>query len=496
MSDIVIADISGNNPNVMYELGLRHAQIKPTIIVKRKNMSTNIPFDITTIRIISIDMDSESFVNEKQLLKDHIIYAEKNPESASYSMASHYNYNNNKEIIVNMMSGIENIKSDVLDIKTTQNLKEPQDVLESIMKEVNMMKDNNKCRIKGNEYYKNKKYSIAIMYYDKSLELKPNDISSYMHKGNALYDLLNYSEAYTCFTNIIDMDSSIIDAYVYQGDALQAMNKFDESLACYDKAIELDATYIFAYIRKARALKQLNRKEESLECYDKIIHLEPTYIIAHIAKGTLLLNHKEFDASLACYDEALKLDPNEIFAYAGKCNILYRQNKFHDVIKYCKLMVKLDPKYEEAYMLHAMALSRIMEFENAINFHKKVLEINPNQSHAYIGIARMYMQMNDDVNTLKFYDSAIKINPSDPQLYTEKGLFSILKLNFNDAINCFDKALDCNINYTIAINVKQQALILQRAYLDDWKKWNILKLNIPTRTSFIMPLEFMHNQSQ
>ena len=378
MSDIVIADISENNPNVMYELGIRHKQIKPTIIVKRKNTFANIPFDITTIRIISIDMDSTSFVNEKQRLKDQIIYAEENPESASYSMASNYNdYDQGK--IVNTLSGIKNISSNVIDNKTTQNPEELQDALESTVNEINTMKDYNKCRIKGNEYYKNKKYAISIMYYDKSLELKSDDISSYIHKGNALYNLSNYLDAYTCFTNVININPSIIEAHVSQGEALLAMGKFNESLVCYDKAIELDVTYILAHIRKARALKQLNRIEESLECYDKVIQLEPTYIMAHIAKGILLLNHNELDASLACFDKSLKLDPTEIVAYTGKCNILYRQNKFHDVIKYCKLIIKLDPKCAEAYMLHAMALSRIMEFENAINFHKKVLELDPNQ---------------------------------------------------------------------------------------------------------------------
>ena len=488
MSNIVIADISENNPNVMYELGIRHAQIKPTIIVKRKNTSVNIPFDIAAIRIIYIDMNSSSFVNEKQRLKDHIIYAEKNPESASYSMASYYNdYDKGK--MVNILSGIENTSSNVLDKKTTQNLEEPQDVLEFIIKEINMMKDYNKCRIKGNEYFKNKKYIISIMYYNKSLDLKSDDISSYIHKGNALYRLSNYSEAYTCFTNIIDIDPSIIEVYVSQGDALLAMGKFNESLVCYDKAIELDVAYIIAYIRKARSLAQLNRIDESLVCYDKVIELEPTYIIAHLAKGILLLNHNKLDVSLACFDKALKLDPNEITAYAGKCNILYRKNKFHDVIKYCKLMVKLDPKYEEAYILHAMALFRIMDFENAINFHKKVLELNPNQSHSYVGIARIYIQMYDDVNALKFYDYAIKIDPNNPLLYVEKGLFFTSKLNFNAAINCFDKALDCNINNKFAIKHKQIVLDLQRAYLDDCKKWNIMKLNIPTRTSFMIPLK-------
>ncbi|MEV0258589.1 hypothetical protein AB0H82_30545 [Streptomyces sp. NPDC050732] len=48
-SDLVIADVSGGNPNVMYELGLRHITGKPTIHIGEAG---RLPFDIASIRTI------------------------------------------------------------------------------------------------------------------------------------------------------------------------------------------------------------------------------------------------------------------------------------------------------------------------------------------------------------------------------------------------------------------------------------------------------------
>ncbi|PJN28199.1 hypothetical protein [Kitasatospora sp. CB02891] len=48
-SDLVVADISGGNPNVMYELGLRHLTGKPTIHIGEAGQ---LPFDIASIRTI------------------------------------------------------------------------------------------------------------------------------------------------------------------------------------------------------------------------------------------------------------------------------------------------------------------------------------------------------------------------------------------------------------------------------------------------------------
>ncbi|MFF7449384.1 MULTISPECIES: hypothetical protein [unclassified Streptomyces] len=48
-SDLVVADVSGGNPNVMYELGLRHITGKPTIHIGEVGQ---LPFDIASIRTI------------------------------------------------------------------------------------------------------------------------------------------------------------------------------------------------------------------------------------------------------------------------------------------------------------------------------------------------------------------------------------------------------------------------------------------------------------
>src|SRR5580658_3720369 len=48
-ADILIADITGNNPNVLYELGIYHAFGKPSIIIKEEKggaAAEACPFDI------------------------------------------------------------------------------------------------------------------------------------------------------------------------------------------------------------------------------------------------------------------------------------------------------------------------------------------------------------------------------------------------------------------------------------------------------------------
>lgn len=48
-ADIILADLTGLNPNVMYELGIAHSLNKKTIIITRDNLNT-LPFDLKQYR--------------------------------------------------------------------------------------------------------------------------------------------------------------------------------------------------------------------------------------------------------------------------------------------------------------------------------------------------------------------------------------------------------------------------------------------------------------
>lgn len=64
-SHIVIADLTEANPNVMYELGLRHTTGKLTIQIGERN---RLPFDISTIRTILFKRTEAGFIEARRSL--------------------------------------------------------------------------------------------------------------------------------------------------------------------------------------------------------------------------------------------------------------------------------------------------------------------------------------------------------------------------------------------------------------------------------------------
>lgn len=68
--DLVIADLTGKNPNVFYELAVRHAIGKPVILMM--GIGEQIPFDVAAQRVIFYDLDPDNIEDAKNELERQI----------------------------------------------------------------------------------------------------------------------------------------------------------------------------------------------------------------------------------------------------------------------------------------------------------------------------------------------------------------------------------------------------------------------------------------
>lgn len=73
-ADLIVCDISEQNPNVLYELGLAHAIGKPVILTSRKSGEKEIPFYFKPIRILLYEDDGkEKKANWKFELRERLM---------------------------------------------------------------------------------------------------------------------------------------------------------------------------------------------------------------------------------------------------------------------------------------------------------------------------------------------------------------------------------------------------------------------------------------
>lgn len=176
-SDLVIADLTGSNPNVFYELAIRHSYRKPAIQMIKGAME--IPFDIANMRTISYDTTLSG---------------------ADFA----------KKEIAAMMTAIENgevVHNPVSEVSTLLNISENSavenaEILSTLLLEVQQIPDNLKV-LESNietrfsqmlsafiETIKTEQVGSSIKPEDKMLEIFLNKLIENPQKGMQSFDAL------------------------------------------------------------------------------------------------------------------------------------------------------------------------------------------------------------------------------------------------------------------------------------------------------------------
>jgi TonB family protein len=95
-------------------------------------------------------------------------------------------------------------------------------------------------------------YDLAIVDYNKAIELKPDDAATYLNRGLAFYNKKSYDLAINDFNKAIELNPNEAAAYMNRGESYEKQGNSAKALADYQKAVELDASNEMAkaYVRR------------------------------------------------------------------------------------------------------------------------------------------------------------------------------------------------------------------------------------------------------
>lgn len=176
-ADLVIADLTGNNPNVFYELAIRHSYRKPAIQIIKGDIE--IPFDVSNMRTISYDTTlSGANLAKKEI--EAMLKAIENGESVHNSISE--------------VSALLNLSEN--------STEENAEILSTLLLEVQQIPDNLKA-LENNietrfsqmlsafiETIKNEQVGSSIKPEDRMLEIFMNKLIENPQKGMQSFDAL------------------------------------------------------------------------------------------------------------------------------------------------------------------------------------------------------------------------------------------------------------------------------------------------------------------
>lgn len=146
-SELVIADLTGRNPNVFYELAIRHATQKP--IIQIIDDTSDMPFDIADTRTITIDLeDIESIEQAKSEIGEQIETIKSDdrtmdtPVSVAFTLKElRESSDPDERSMAETMEVLTDVRTNIIDMKEQLNSPEeilPPDYLSYMMRRTNL----------------------------------------------------------------------------------------------------------------------------------------------------------------------------------------------------------------------------------------------------------------------------------------------------------------------------------------------------------------------
>ncbi len=187
------------------------------------------------------------------------------------------------------------------------------------------VEDSEFCRIQGNQCYERGEYQHAISYYDRFVELAPDDCSAYALRGNAKSEIGDYCGATEDFglailknanpLEVLEVENSPVDTvkyyswpyYLNRGNVKAELNDLEGALGDYNEAVRLCQKISLreptVYLNRGNTNALLHHSEDAINDFDDAILYGS--LAARFNKGNFLVLLGRFDEALQCYDEAI-----------------------------------------------------------------------------------------------------------------------------------------------------------------------------------------------
>jgi tetratricopeptide (TPR) repeat protein len=162
----------------------------------------------------------------------------------------------------------------------------------------------------GDIEFKMQKYDEALLWYNKSLNIRPNHPWNLNQKGLVLSELGNHEEALDCFDMSIKLQP---DAYTLteMGIQLNNLDRYEEAINYFNQALTMVPDNVNAIGNKSRSLRLLKKYEEALDCINELIKIEPDAIWNTVEKIKIYWDWKKSAEAIVTAEEALRQFPND-----------------------------------------------------------------------------------------------------------------------------------------------------------------------------------------
>lgn len=301
-------------------------------------------------------------------------------------------------------------------------------------------------------YAQNGNTNQALQVIDNCIRINPDDPTAWGMKGTLFLQSQNFDKALPCFENALRVDSHSVRNWLALGTVHVMKKNVNEALHCYNNALRINP--FDQHVKqgkevllrdKYKTLRQQGNNLEAIKILDEILN-EGLQSAANIwvEKGTIYADMKQIDKAVECFNIALKEDPKNVFAWLNKGGINLQQEKYLYAYECYSEALKINPNEQRALEGRSFALAKSREkssYESELEQLKKSLYSHPKEAIDWMNKGMQKTQTRDLEEALTCFEKALEIDSNFPEVWIHKANTYIILQNYEMAIRCFDEII-------------------------------------------------------
>ncbi len=282
----------------------------------------------------------------------------------------------------------------------------------------------------GMEYLYLENFEKALIYFNKCLDIDPEDQSS-LFNVIYCYDMMDQYEKSIQFLQKYIEDQPYNETAWHQlGKEFSNLGKYIEAIKSFDFAILIDDKFIGAYLEKGKALEKLEHYYDAIDNYNICNELDDPSAFTFLRIGFCYERLNQTEKAVDFYLKSAEQDPYLDKPVLSIISILFTKRDYQKSIFYINQLINIDEENLEYWRLYGHANMKIAFFEEAAKAYEKCLKLKDNSIDIYLELADAYYYSGDLFQSIKtLLKAEIYFHNNAEIQYRLSGLYFLIKNN-------------------------------------------------------------------
>jgi len=230
-------------------------------------------------------------------------------------------------------------------------------------------------------YFQVSHWKNGITVFENAVRVTENNYWAYNNLGTA-YGKKNYDMAILSYNKALNIKPDYTAALFNLGTSFTEKGSFDKAVPYFNKALKIDPKDVDVHNNLGSILFIRGKLDKAALHFNEILKIDPENANAHSNLANVLSAQGKLDEAALSYEQAIKINPDHKDAYYNFGELLLKQGKINEAVAHFAKAIKIDPNYSKAYNYIGVILAQQGEIKKADMFFSKAIQIKPDYAEA------------------------------------------------------------------------------------------------------------------